>query len=277
MSDYYKNTLDTIILDLERSNAEWAGAIRKWRSFLARAAYLISETTGELPEDALGGILESVTFVFDMYRGDIFKHAGILYRVREVRDGIATVCAVRRCTREKEGLLKVCVDDLEPVKRGKMDTMMYHCVYQQYVNTIRSNFTSKNGFGAVAAEDALTIVGFGLGGKKLVRKSYTKHERQVTTIALSGVSAMDTRNYLGDSSLDPEACVSVMEFLEGIEENLVDADMQIFELLLEDSSYTLQELSADTGFSSHRVRSARRRIKKSFNDITKGLYVNYGC
>jgi len=275
MRDYYKATLDTVIGNLERSNPEWSGAIRKWRSFLARAAYLISETTGCDPEDALGDILESVTFVLDMYCGDLFKYNSRLYRLVGVIEGVATISAVRRVTRGREGDIQVPESDLDPVKRGKLDTMLYHCVYQQYANILRDNFTEKNGYLPVEEEMQLEVSGFGHGKKTLVRKMRTQHQRSISTHSLESASIVDSRNYLGDVSMDPEECVCVMDVIEGIESRLSDKDLQVFEMLLKDPAYTIREVRNSTGFSHHKVCSARSNIKKSFRDVTKGLYGNH--
>ena len=275
MNSYYKTTLDKVIEDLARSNPEHASAVRKWRSFLARAAHVIAESSGSPPEDALGGIFEAVTFVFDMYRGEMFKYKGSLYKILSVLDGLATIVAMRRVMRKKEGELTVPYADLIHVKRGKMDTLMYRCVYQQYVNVLRSNFSEKNGYHPVGTELVTSFSGLSQGKRSLVRKERVIYEKQVIHQDLDSASIVDTRNYLGDTSMDPEECVRVMELMDRVESKLSSNDLRVFEILLEDPLCTLDDISQYTGLSNHAVRMARSRIKSSFSNITKGLYVNY--
>ena len=275
MRDYYTTTLDAVIDDLGRSNPEWSDAVKKWKGFLARAAYLISETTGCDAEDALGDIFEAITFVFDLYRGDIYKYDGNLYRIQSVVGGNATIVAVRSFTRDKDGARVVPRDDLEEVQRGKLDTMLYHCVYQQYVNILRSNFTRRNGYIPVDSEESLVASGFGKGGRKLVRRRCTTFSKVVSSQPLEKISVVDSRNYMGDVSTDPEECVCVKDVLQGLEGRLSKEDQGVLSMLLEDPSYTLREIAADTGIPYHKVWRSRVGIKRTFQKVTEGLYVNH--
>jgi hypothetical protein len=250
-----KETLNRVISGLAKSNPEWAPVISRWSGFLEKAARSISVNTGVDPEDALGDILESVTFVLDLYKGSLFKHNKRLYRVLESDGSISKISAIRATTRKKEGTLSVPSDSLVQVTLGKMDTVLYRCVYQQYVNILSCNFTQANGYepdGSSAKSGRVSKV------------KVCQH------LELSQLSQEDISSYMFDNSSDPEEFVIVMDVISSMEKSLGSRDFEVLDQLINDHTMTLHELSDVVGVSYGTIYNIKGRIRSSFMEILKG-------
>lgn len=209
----------TFLGALERQDAEFAQAIRKWAPKLQNVIMSVCNTSGQNPEDATQALLEALTAAATEHRK---------FQVRHITDDgtvqIWDVLAVKdefwHCQRDGKATT-FHVSDLQQIDKVSFTTFLYTRMIQHVADVYARHFKRTRGFVKSASAEMI----FSRAARGLVPKKYSY--TQVVFEAPARVIGSDDGGEMTELDLvaapehhRPDRVVEMAEMLEGLYANM---------------------------------------------------------
>jgi len=269
------------IAGLEREHPALAAAINRWSNFLCHAVERVSRITNTPPEDVLGDIFVGLVKVNDMYRQNLWRYNGNLYRIVAF-DGMAVLIETLPHNVRLHKRFWTDCKNLELVKRGKIESSVYREIHQQYVNLLASHFTAKKGFVIDSISERAVTVRSG-PRKTFSEKRKVKNMRKSVHLVDIDIpssreefdhtlypSSAEISSYLSDYGSNPEQQVISDETIMGLGDTLSPEALVVLGCLLDNPAMPTRSISQYTGLSHRQVGLSRFEIERDY-EVSSGI------
>jgi len=271
--------VNNTIAGLQGEYPDLARGIKKWSQFLRHSIARVSQITGSPPEDVLGDILLGLVKVNEMYRRNLYRYSGNLFRIAAF-DGKAVLIETLPHNKKLHLRFWTHCSNLEPVKRAKMESTIYREIHQQYVNLLAVHFTSKHGYESAGFDERTVVVRGGTEGV-FTEKRRVKNVRKVVHLVDIDVPAGDFQDlgkalypssaevvdYLSDFKSNPEQQLISDEVVGSLGSTLSADALVVMGCLLDEPGMNTRFISETTGLSHKKVHVARHEIMRGYTTI----------
>lgn len=271
--------VSTTIAGLRQDYPDLARGIQKWEQFLRHAVARVAQITNTPPEDVLGEILIGLVKVNEMYRRNLYRYKGNLYRIVAF-DGKAILIETLPHNTKLHLKMWTHYSNVEAVKRAKIESTIYREIHQQYVNLLTSHFTAKRGYMETGFDQRAVLVKSG-PREIFTEKRKIRNVRKVVHLVDIDVPMMDREDF--DFSLYPSPA-EIADFLSDFESNpeqqliseevigslgtTLSADaLVVLGCLLDEPAANIRSLSQMTGMSHQKVHIARHEIMRDYSEV----------
>lgn len=130
---------------IRRTDPEFAQALKQWQQHFCSTIYRLHKVTGKDKFDLSQQILVELVRVRDTYRIPLYRFEGRLWEIGAT-DG--PVCCLVKPKHNKLDMRPLWVSKglITPIKKGKLSSIVYREITQQYSDIIAAHFCVKYGF-----------------------------------------------------------------------------------------------------------------------------------
>lgn len=133
------------------ADPEFAQALRQWQQHFCSTIYRLNKITGKDKFDLSQQILTELVRVRDTYRIPLYRFEGRLW---EIGDTDGPICCLIKPRHNKLNMKPIWTSKhhIKPVIKGKLSSVIYREITQQYSDIIAAHFCVKYGFERVKEE-----------------------------------------------------------------------------------------------------------------------------
>lgn len=271
--------VNSTIAGLQAEYPDLARGIKKWSRFLVHSVVRVSKITDTSPEDVLGEILIGLVKVNEMYRRNLYRYEGNLFRIVAF-DGKAVLIETLPHNVRLHLRFWTHYSNIESVQRAKMESTIYREIHQQYVNLLATHFTAKRGYEQIGFEERIVMV---RGGAERVaaEKRKVRNVRKVIHLVDIDVPLADREefdhtlypssaemvDYLSDYESNPEQQLISEEVVGSLGTTLSTDALVVLGCLLDEPGVNTCSISEVTGMSHQKVHIARHEIMRGHGTI----------
>ncbi len=267
------------IAGLQVEYPDLARGIQKWSQFLQHSIVKVSRITGTSQEDVLGEILLGLVKVNEMYRLNLYRYKGNLFRIKAF-DGKAVLVETLPHNKKLHLCFWTHCFNLESVQRAKIESTVYREIHQQYVNLLAVHFTAKRGYEPVGFEEKAVIVRGGSQGVFTEKRKIKKVRKAVHLVDVdvpSGdwdnvdrtqyPSSAEIVEYLSDYESNPEQQLISGEAVESLGSVLSVDALVVLGCLLDAPDVNTRSITETVSMSNQKVQIARYEIMRGYTSI----------
>lgn len=267
------------IAGLQGEYPDLARGIQKWEQFLRHAVARVAQITDTPPEDVLGEILIGLVKVNEMYRKNLYRYKGNLFRIVAF-DGKAILIETLPHNTKLHLKMWTHYSNVEPVQRAKIESTIYREIHQQYVNLLTSHFTAKRGYAEIGFDKRAVLVRSG-PREHFTEKRKIRNVRKVVHLVDIDVPISDREDFdftlypspaeiadfLSDSESNPEQQLISEEVVGSLGATLSPDALVVLGCLLDEPGANTRSISQMTGMSHQKVHIARHEIMRDYSDV----------
>lgn len=270
-----REVLNDVIRSLKRDDPYLAKCLKKWSGYLLDSVNRASHVTAQDPEDLLQELLGRIVETRMMYQLPLYRYKKAIYQLVD-EDGslVKLKIPAYRKTKTDEKPFWVHRYLVTPVKKAKLESMIYTGISQQYCDLLASHFIQRKGYRVTGHSEQLVKIRSAKDGQTYRKKKVRHIEQFAVPVDYDSLDSnlyqpedhhstyYEDRNSLAThcGSQTPEDLYGYAEYLHELKARLPESGPVVLDCMIDHIGISDHLLSRRSGVARREVAEIREII-----------------